>query len=139
MSREQNIQAQSRLGEILAAKQVDRLHEVFHEDVVDHDPAPGQAPGVAGIKQFWSGFFAAFPDLSIDLESLVADDDTVVVTLTVTGTHSGPLLGIKPTGKRMSVRGIQVGRFEDGMLVERWGSTDQLGMLQQLGAVDVGS
>lgn len=139
MSREQNVQAQSRLGEILAAKEVDRLHEVFHENVIDHDPAPGQEPGVAGIKQFWSGFLAAFPDLSIDLESLVADDDTVVVTLTVTGTHSGPLMGIEPTGKRMSVRGIQVGRFEDGMLVERWGSTDQLGMLQQLGLVDVAS
>jgi predicted ester cyclase len=139
MSREQNIQAQSRLGEILAAKEVDRLHEVFHENVVDHDPAPGQAAGIEGIVQFWSGFFAAFPDLSIDLESLVADDDSVVVTLTVTGTHSGPLMGIEPTGRRMSVRGIQVGRFEDGMLVERWGSTDQLGMLQQLGIVDLGS
>jgi len=50
MSREQNVQAQSRLGELLAAKDVDHLHEVFHENVVDHDPAPGQAAGVAGIK-----------------------------------------------------------------------------------------
>jgi predicted ester cyclase len=138
MSREQNIQAQSRLGELLAAKDVDHLHEVFHENVVDHDPAPGQAAGVAGIKQFWTGFFAAFPDLSLSLETLVADDDNVVVGLTVTGTHTGPLMGIEPTGKKISVRGIQIGRYEDGMLVERWGSTDQLGMLQQLGVVDVG-
>jgi predicted ester cyclase len=47
-------------------------------------------------------------------------------------------MGIEPTGKRISVRGIQVGRFENGMLVERWGSTDQLGLLQQLGVVDIG-
>jgi predicted ester cyclase len=139
MSREQNLQAQSRLGELLAAKDVDHLHEVFHENVVDHDPAPGQAPGVEGTKQFWAGFFAAFPDASTSLETLVADDDNVVVVLTITGTHSGPLMGIEPTGKRISVRGIQVGRYEDGMLVERWGSTDQLGLLQQIGATDIGS
>jgi len=139
MSREQNVQAQQRLGELIAAKDVDHLHEVFHENVVDHDPAPGQAPGVDGIKQFWSDFLAAVPDLELGVETLVADEDNVVVVLTITGTHTGALMGIEPTGKSISVRGIQAGRFEDGMLVERWGSTDQLGLLQQIGAVDIGS
>ncbi|WP_427007629.1 ester cyclase [Pseudarthrobacter sp. H2] len=45
----------------------------------------------------------------------------------------GPLLGQPPTGRSSTIRGMQIGRFEDGKLVERWGSSDQLGMLTQLG------
>ncbi|MBA2550007.1 MAG: ester cyclase, partial [Nocardioidaceae bacterium] len=42
--------------------------------------------------------------------------------------------GIAPTGRKIEVRGVQIGRFEDGKIVERWGSSDELGILQQLGA-----
>jgi predicted ester cyclase len=137
MAREQNLKAQDRLGELLAQHDVEHLDEVFDTNIVDHDPAPGQAAGVEGTKQFWGDFFAAFPDAAISLETLVADDDNVVVCLGITGTHDGPLMGIQPTGKSISVRGIQIGRFENGKIVERWGSTDQLGILQQIGAVQV--
>lgn len=134
MSKEQNTKAQERLGELLANHDVEHLDEVFDTNVVDHDPAPGQAAGVEGIKQFWTGFFTAFPDAALSPETLVADDDNVVVAFTITGTHDGPLMGVQPTGKSISVRGIQIGRFEGGKLVERRGATDQLGILQQIGA-----
>jgi predicted ester cyclase len=42
-------------------------------------------------------------------------------------------MGIAPTGKKMKIRGVQISKFRDGTMVERWGSSDQLGMLQQLG------
>ncbi len=61
----------------------------------------------------------------------------MAIAYTVSGTHEGPLLGHEPTGKKMSVRGVQIGRFEQGKLVERWGSSDQVSMLSQLGLVDV--
>lgn len=137
MSKEQNIKAQQRLGELLTNRDIEHLDEVFDTNVVDHDPAPGQKPGVEGIKQFWTEFLTAFPDLALSPETLVADDDNVTVVLKVTGTHTGPLMGIQPTGKAVTVRGIQVGRFENGKLVERWGSTDQLGIMQQIGAVQI--
>ncbi|WP_150306648.1 ester cyclase [Planctomonas psychrotolerans] len=137
MTREQNVKAQERLGELLTNRDIEHLDEVFDTNVVDHDPAPGQAAGVEGIKQFWTEFLTAFPDAALSPETLVADDDNVVVALTITGTHDGPLMGIEPTGKSISVRGIQIGRFENGKLVERWGATDQLGILQQIGAVQV--
>ena len=44
------------------------------------------------------------------------------------------LQGVAPTGKRIEVRGVQIGRFENGKIVERWGSTDGAGIMQQLGA-----
>lgn len=134
MSREQNIQAQEHLGALINAGAFDRLGEVFAVDAVDHDPAPGQAPGAAGFQQFFTEFAAGFPDLQLEAQTLVADDEQVALAYTVTGTHQGEFQGIAPTGRTIEIRGLQVGRFEDGKIVERWGSSDELGILQQLGA-----
>lgn len=54
------------------------------------------------------------------------------------GTHTGEFLGRAPTGKRFTVRNVQVMRIVDGKRVERWGSTDELGVLQQLGLIERG-
>jgi predicted ester cyclase len=66
---------------------------------------------------------------------VVADEDYVCLAYTLSGTHQGDFQGVAPTGKRITVRGMQIGRFEGGQIVERWGSTDELGIMQQLGAV----
>ena len=79
--------------------------------------------------------YTAFPDLQFIREQVVADEDSVALAYTVTGTQNGVFLGFPPTGKRMKVRGVQISKFANGKLVERWGSSDQLGMLQQLGLV----
>ena len=55
----------------------------------------------------------------------------------MTGTHQGDFMGVPATGKRVSARGMQIGRFEDGKMVERWGSSDELGILKQLGVEPV--
>lgn len=65
---------------------------------------------------------------------MVADDTHVSIAYTLTGTHEGEFQGVPATGKRIEVRGVQIGRFEDGELVERWGSTDELGIMRQIGA-----
>lgn len=65
---------------------------------------------------------------------MVVDDENVAFAYTLTGTHQGEFLGVAATGKRIQVRGLQIGRFESGQIVERWGSTDQLTILQQIGA-----
>ncbi len=134
MSREQNIKAQEHLGALINASAFDRLDEVFAADAVDHDPAAGQGPGAAGFQQFFTELGSGFPDAQIELQSLVADDEQVAIAYTLTGTHQGEFQGIAPTGRRIEARGVQVGRFADGMIVERWGSSDELGILQQLGA-----
>ena len=54
---------------------------------------------------------------------------------TITGTHNGPLSGIPPTGKKVKARGMQIARFKDGKIVERWGSSDELGILKQIGVI----
>jgi steroid delta-isomerase-like uncharacterized protein len=133
MSKESNIEAQQRFGEAVNSGRLELLDDLVAPNSVDHDPAPGQGAGPAGYRAFFGDMRTAFPDLHVEVEQLVADEDAVSFAYTLTGTHAGPLMGHPPTGKTISVRGMQISRFEDGLLVERWGSTDEMGMMMQLG------
>ena len=77
----------------------------------------------------------AFPDLHVEVEHLTAADDDVAFAYTCTVTHQGPLMGRDATSKAIEIRGMQISRFQDGKLVERWGSSDEPRMLSQLGLV----
>ncbi len=135
MSRERNLATQARLGDyIINGGHLEALEEVFADDVVDHDPAPDQGPGPEGLRHFFTGLSAAFPDAHVHVDQIVADDEFVTIAYRLTGTHLGVFNGIEPTGKKIHARGMQLARFRDGKIVERWGSSDQLGILQQLGA-----
>ena len=78
---------------------------------------------------------AAFPDLRVTVEDMVAEGDKVVTRWTMHGTHEGALRGIPATGKQGSVKGITIKRIAGGRVVEEWPLIDMLGMMQQLGVV----
>jgi steroid delta-isomerase-like uncharacterized protein len=134
VSKEANIAAQEHLADNVNSGDVATAVESFAEDCVDHDPAAGQEPGRKGFESFFTALKSGFPDAQIAPETLVADDDQVAVAYTLSGTHGGEFQGIEATGRKIEVRGIQIGRFEDGKIVERWGASDELGILRQLGA-----
>jgi steroid delta-isomerase-like uncharacterized protein len=135
MSKEANLQTLSKFAEAVNTGQFDLFKETVSIENIDHDPARGQVPGPEGYRVFFEGMRIAFPDLKVALETLVADEDSIAIAYTLTGTQNGPLMGIAPTGRRMKIRGMQISKFKEGRMVERWGSSDELGMLQQLGAV----
>ncbi|TFC30840.1 ester cyclase [Cryobacterium sp. TMT2-18-3] len=133
MSQEANITAQQKFRDAVNSGELALINELVAENVVDNDPAPGQGAGPAGYQAFFAEMIAAFPDLHIRVEHVVANDTDVAFAYTLTGTHQGPLMGHSASGKSMSVRGMQISRFKAGKLVERWGSSDEKGMLEQLG------
>ncbi|MER6227180.1 ester cyclase [Streptomyces sp. 900105755] len=138
MAQQTNIAAQTAFGEAVVAGDLDALDEIVAADSTDHDPAPGQGPGPGGYKTMFGELRTAFPDLSLQVEHLVATDDELAFAYVISGTHLGPLMGHPATGRKVSYRGMQISRFDrDGKLVERWGSSDELGMLRQLGLVEV--
>ncbi len=137
MSKDKNVKAQEKFGEAINTGKLDLIREVVAEKVKDHDPAPIQGPGPQGFIDFFSMMRTAFPDFGVEVKHMVTDEDNVSFAYTVSGTHKGEFMGVSPTGKQFSVRGMQIGRFEDGMLVERWGSSDELGILKQLGVKPV--
>ncbi|HVS50095.1 MAG TPA: ester cyclase [Candidatus Dormibacteraeota bacterium] len=104
---------------------------------ITHDPgAPGgELRGPDGVRQLVSMYRNAFPDTQLEIKDLIVEGDKVAARITASGTHKGELMGIEPTGKRVSISGNLITWFRDGKQVESWSSYDQLGMLQQLGVV----
>jgi steroid delta-isomerase-like uncharacterized protein len=121
--------------EVWAKGNLDVADEVFADEYVRHDFREGTPEsGAAGQKQIAAGFRAAFPDLTWDVDFLLADGDFVVGRWTAAGTHLGPWAGVEPTGSRMRFSGINVFRLADGRVVEIWNHRDDLGLMEQLGA-----
>jgi predicted ester cyclase len=87
----------------------------FAEDFVDHgaDVPPGMAPGPAGAIQYVSGALKRFPDLHVQIEDMIAEDDKVVVRNHWTATDS-------QNGKRLAFRGIVIWRIASRKIAERW-------------------
>jgi steroid delta-isomerase-like uncharacterized protein len=109
--------------------------ELCSRDYIHHDPSlPGvDIRGLDKYLQTISVFFTAFPDIHIDVQDLIAEGDKVVARWTWSGTHKGELMGMGPTGKRVSVNAISIHRVAGGKLAEGWVVFDALGMMQQLG------
>ncbi len=82
-------------------------------------------------------FKSAFPDLRVRNEDIIEDEqqNKVVVRWTAQGTHTGTLMQIPATNKRVSLKGIDILRVENGKIAERWGEFDAVGMLAQLGVL----
>jgi steroid delta-isomerase-like uncharacterized protein len=135
MSTEENKTLARRLFEIFGTGDLALADELIAADVIDHQALPGMPPGREGFKQFVSIFHAAFPDLHVTVEDLIAEGDKVVGRTTMRGTHQGEFMGIPPTGKQCTISGIDIIRFANGQVVEHWGNSDDLGLMQQLGVI----
>ena len=90
-------------------------------------------PGPAGQKQIADDFRAAFPDLRVEIDLLVAEGDFVVGRWTARGTHTGRWADVEPTGRRITYSAANFWRFENGKAVEIWNHRDDLGLMEQLG------
>jgi ketosteroid isomerase-like protein len=99
-----------------------------------HDPlTPELDKGPVGLKQLVTLYLTAFPDAARTVEDLVVEGDKVVARWTGRGTHQGKLGQIAPTGRQVTVTGIEIHRIAGGKIQETWINWDTLGMLQQLG------
>ncbi|KZN24025.1 cyclase [Haladaptatus sp. R4] len=76
-----------------------------------------------------------FPDMSFTIEDSFAVEDKVAVRWTMVGTQDGAMVGIEPTGTAVTLRAIEIDRFEDGRLIETWTQSDMLSLMEQLDAV----
>ena len=106
--------------------------EVLAEDYVDHTH-PHQAPGPESVKQEVMAFREGFPDAHITIEQIIAEVDTVAFRFTLRGTHVGTFAGFPPTGKQITLTGVDFMRIAAGKIVELWSVQDTLQWAEQLG------
>ena len=123
------------MEEVFGKGNVDLVDELVAQDVVDHNPMPGQAPGREGLKEMATMIRSAFPDLKVTVEDQIAEGDLAVDRFVITGTQQAEFMGIPAAGKRINVTGILIHRIQNGKVVEHWEEFDVMGMMQQLGAI----
>jgi predicted ester cyclase len=112
------------------------VHELVTDDFHSHPwSVLGIPDGPEGMKQFLGFMRSAFSNARVSVEDVISEDGKVAVRYVFEADHTGELLGIGATGKRVRLPGIFIARIEDRKLAEYWREEDQLSMMQQLGVM----
>ena len=131
-----NLAAMNRIyNEVVNQGKLEVFDELVSPDMVEHEELPGFEPNRKGVQQYFQMMHTAFPDLHFQVDDIFAAGDKVVARITMNGTQQGEFMGMQPAGKKIAVKGIDIVRFANGKLVEHWGVTDAMTMMQQLGAM----
>jgi len=123
--------------------------KVFREMVVDPDPTRRAVRGidrlvpavglesdqsnVAAFRDFTVHVLQAFPDLKVNIQSIIAEGDEVVVRWTASGTHRGEFLGTRATGRTVPITNVDIFTLKDGKIVSVQSHPDAAGVLEALG------
>lgn len=120
------------------AGNIDAMDELVAEDYLDHHPPfPGLPDGREGLKQAFRIFLQATPGRH-EIEDQICEGDKVVTRLTAYGRHEGELPGPLPaTGAELRETAVAIHRIEGGRIVEHWSDRDDLGLMQQLGVIQM--
>jgi predicted ester cyclase len=109
--------------------------DVLAKDWVDIPMAPGQGPGLEGMKGALAGYKAAFPDFTSTNQDFIAAGDKVVVRSTITATHAGDFASVKATNRKVVIAAVDIHQICDGKVVRTWHVEDWLSGLFEMGAL----
>jgi steroid delta-isomerase-like uncharacterized protein len=138
MSAEENVQIMRRwFQEVWNEGRTETIHQLFSSEGVAHGQESPEAElcGPAEFEAFVKKTRGAFPDMKLVVEDVFATGDKGVLRWSGVMTHTGDTMGMPGSGRPVQLRGITLVRFAGGKVVESWDNWDQLGMLQQIGAV----
>jgi steroid delta-isomerase-like uncharacterized protein len=130
MTTSDNKEVISRFIEAWNRRDLDRVFGFWDPEVVHH--ARFTEHRLEDIKIIYATFMNAFPDLHFDIEDMIAEGDKVVTRLTANATHQGQFIGMAPTGKHVRCTLIDIARIADDKIVEHWGLTDELHLMEQI-------
>jgi len=108
----------------------------YAEDAVIESPlAGGTTQGRDQIRQVFQTYFVAFPDLAMEVDEVLVDDQRAAVMATFTGTDRGGFMGMPATGRRVTIPVVFLYEFKDGKIVRDRRVYDFTGMLVQVGTL----
>jgi steroid delta-isomerase-like uncharacterized protein len=120
--------------EILNKGNIDMIDTHFASNYVNKT-VTSTVNGQAEAKEFFGAFLTGFSDIKFVVDEILGVDDRIVKRWTFNGTHTGEFSGIPATDKRITVKGVSIARIENGKITEELDYMDDLGFLQQLGAI----
>lgn len=115
--------ARRALEEVCSGRNLGGIPDVYHPDFVDHVNAL-EYRGHDGARRSVALYLELFPDLRFVVDDQVSEGDRVASRWTLHGTHRG---------RRVTLRGIVISRFEDGGIIEDWTASDTIEIVRQLG------
>ncbi|HEX8491299.1 MAG TPA: ester cyclase [Pyrinomonadaceae bacterium] len=126
--------------ELWNQRSLDVASEIIAPDCLTHQlrsgaEAAGVPRGPAAARHHIEEWLTGFPDLRFDVEQIIAEADHVVSRSCLHATHTGPWLGLAPTGKQISIRMVVIQQIVNGKITADWVLVESLGLLQQLGLV----
>jgi predicted ester cyclase len=120
--------------EIINKGDLDAVDRLMTEDFVDHGPM-GDMHGPEAFKEMVGMWRSAVPDVHCEVEQLFSSGDMAAWLVRTTGTHTGEMMGIPPTGNRIELLSPNIGRIRDGRAAEHWADQSMFQFLQQIGAI----
>jgi len=118
--------------ELVNERKIELADELILDDVDDH---AARGSGLENFKKLYSVMLRIFPDIQARIEDLIAEDDKVVARVEFTATQAGSFRGFEPANRCVTFSGVDIFRFQDGKIAERWAQRDFLGMLEKLGHI----
>jgi steroid delta-isomerase-like uncharacterized protein len=123
------------IDELWNARRTELIDEIYAADFIVRNP-DGDLHGPDGYRELYTRYTEAFPDAQLHLDGeIVAEGDTVATPYVFTGTHRGDLMGIAPTGRKVSVKGTTIFHIKNGRMIEERAVWDTAALLQQLGVI----
>lgn len=119
-------------GEMYESGDLSIADTIIAEDFIDHSQ-PELPRGPVGVRQMLQRTRMAFTDMRVTRTHILFDGEMAAFRYTISAVHSGPLSGIVPSGKRITIEGMDLIRIAQGKMVELWSCQDTLGMLLQMG------
>jgi steroid delta-isomerase-like uncharacterized protein len=124
--------ARRMIEEVYNKGKIELIEELIDPAYEGHDPLMGTVKR-DGLRESVKGYRSAFPDLKLEVNTIIAEGNFVVTRWTARGTHRGALMGIAPTGKSTVVTGIDFAELKNGKISSQYSEFDALGMMRTLG------
>jgi len=121
-------------GEVWNARRTEVVNEIISLSHALHGTiTESSAIGPEAYKATVTRFLKGFPDLRFSIDDMFGEDEKLVVSWNISGTHKGEFMGIPATNKKVSADGITVHHIVNGKIMDSYVSLDVLGMIRQLG------
>jgi len=119
--------------EVIEEGNNESFKNLMDEHFINHSTPAGADNGPNGmINTFNNILRPAMPDMKVMIYEQVAEADLVTTRKNISGTHSGTLLGLAPTGHKISIDVIDIVRIKNGKYLEHWGVNTLPAVLTEL-------
>ena len=118
--------------EVFSQGKLDAIDRYYAPDWVMHDAPPNAGRDREALKEVLRVIRGGFPDVHASIELVLAEGDLVASRTTAEGTHTREYFGVAPTGKRVTLRQLNIDRIRDGKIIETWSESFGQGFHHQL-------